>query len=245
MIDSAEDKICICSWVIKGIKGHILSEKLIEAAKRGIRIELLLRSMYRQDHLGSCYYLKKKLGEQITIHADYCNHAKAAIVDDKEAMIMSANIDSQHGLDSSVEVGFISKQPKFINSVSNFLDRLRAGCVLEFVANPTQNQAAQKYSTLNKPILAGDINLNIDRNYKGRNQQIQKLIFEMENQLIRVAKSRDNNSQKLSLFTDNMIINCEVLGKNRFKAHLIENPYATNLYFHQILPKATIEINTN
>ncbi len=243
MFDSAEENICICSWVLKGIDGHILSDKLIEAAKRGVKIEVLLRGMYRQDHLESCYYLKKKLGEQVTIFGDYCNHAKAALIDNNEAMIMTANIDSQHGLDNSVEVGFLSKDIGFVNSVSNFLDRLRAGCELEFVSNPTQNQAAQGFSTLSRPIITGNIVLDIDQKWKGRNLIVKKLMSEMKNELIRVSNSSDNNNQRIRLLTRNIIVDC-INRNNRLKAlRISETASASNMYFQQILPEATIEIN--
>ena len=243
MIGSAEENVCICSWVLKGIDGHILSDKLIEAARRGVEIEILLRGMYRQDHLESCYYFKKKLGDQVRILGDYCNHAKAALIDNKEAMIMSANIDSQHGLNNSVEVGFLSRDREFINSVSNFLGHLRAGCELEFVSNPTQNQAALGFSTLSRPIITGDIALDIDQKWKGRNLIVKKLISEMKNGLIRVSNSSNKNNQRIRLLTRNIIVDC-INRNNRLKAlRISETASASNMYFQQILPEATIEIN--
>lgn len=246
MIDAAQHKITISSWVIKGIENHLLGEKLFQSAKRGVEVEILLRGMYRRDHLESCYFLKKSLGEQISIRGDFCNHSKAVLIDNKEAMIMTANIDSQHGLDSSVEVGFLSKQPDFINSVTNFLNRLRAGCVLEFVANPKQDQAAQRYPTLSSPILTGNIILNIEQKWKGRDQRIKKLISEMSNQLIRVSNPGDKNNQRVRLLTNNIIVDCINLGENRLKAlHISETASAANLHFQQVLPETTIEINVS
>ena len=159
---------------------------------------------------------------------------------------MTANIDSQHGLDSSVEVGFLSKQSDIVKSVANFLNRLRAGCVLEFIANPTQDQAAQRFSTLSIPILTGNIILDVDQKWKGRDQRIKKLISEMSNQLIRVSNPRDKNNQRIRLLTNNMIVDCTNLGENRLKAlRISETASAANLHFQQILPKTTIEINVN
>jgi cardiolipin synthase A/B len=246
MIDNAQQKVCICSYLLRGIENDVLGEKLIQLANRGIKIEVLLRGMYRKDHLGSCYFLKKALGEQITIRGDFCNHSKAVLVDNKEAMIMTANIDYQHGLNSSVEVGFLSKHPDFINSVTNFLNRLRAGCVLEFIANPKQSHAAKNFSTLHKPIFAGDIILDIDQKWRGRDQIIKKLVSEMNNQLIRVSKLGNGNSPRVRLLTNNIKVDCIYRGENRLKSvHISENAYAANLHFQQVLPESTIEINVS
>ena len=74
MISSAEQKICMSSYVLKGMKDHLISKKLQQAANRGVKIELLVRGMSRKAHLESCYYLKKTLGDQIEIRGDFCNH---------------------------------------------------------------------------------------------------------------------------------------------------------------------------
>lgn len=244
MIDSAEQTIVISSWVLKGIKGHLLSHKLLDAAKRGVKIEILLRGMYRGDHLDSCYYLKKRLGEQVNIHGDFCNHSKAVLVDGKEAMIMSANIDSQHGLDSSVEVGFLSRETEFVKSVSVFLDRLRSGCCLEFVANPRQKHAAERFAILSKPVLTGDISIIIEQQWKDRNHIVNKLISQMNSQLVRVSKPDEQKNQKMCLLTNGIIVDCVNHGQNRLKVlRISETPQAANLRFHQILPETVIEIN--
>ena len=161
-------------------------------------------------------------------------------------MIMTANIDSQHGLDSSVEVGFLSKKSDFINSVTNFLNRLRAGCALEFITNPKQNQAAQRFPTLNSPILTGHIILDVDHNCKAKNQRIVQLISEMSNQLIRISKPEEDNSQRVRLLTNNTKVDCINLGKNRLKAlRISEIASAANMHFQQVLPETTIEIHVS
>jgi len=246
MIDTAKQKIIISSWVIKGIEKHLLGHKLLEAAKRGVEIEILLRGMYRRDHLDSCYFLKKALREQINIRGDFCNHSKAVLIDNKEAMILTANIDSQHGLDSSVEMGFLSQQPDFINSVANFLDRLRAGCGLEFIANPKQKHAAEKFPTLSKPIFTGNLTINIEQRWKNRNQIINKLISEMNNQLVRISNHEEGRNQKVRLLTNNIIVDCVNRGENSLQIlHISETTNAANLRFQQILPETTIEINVS
>jgi flagellar biosynthesis/type III secretory pathway chaperone len=246
MIDTARQKITICSYVIKGIEKHLLGCKLLEAAKRGVEIEILLRGMYRRDHLDSCYFLKKALKEQINIHGDFCNHSKAVLIDDKEAMIMSANIDSQHGLDSSVEMGFLSQQPDFINSVANFINRLRAGCCLEFIANPKQKHAAEQFSTLSKPILTGNFSITIGQRWKDRDQIVKKMISEMNNQLIRVANPEEERNHKVRLLTNTIIVDCAHNGDSRLQVlRISETAAAANARFQQILPETTIEVNVS
>ncbi|MBI9017060.1 MAG: phosphatidylserine/phosphatidylglycerophosphate/cardiolipin synthase family protein [Phycisphaerae bacterium] len=246
MIDMAEHSVCISSWVIKGIKGHLLAQKLVQATERGVEIEILLRGMYRSDHLESCYFLKQSLGKQIKILGDFCNHSKAALVDNKQAMLMSANIDSQHGLNSSVEVGFLSTNPDFVESVSNYLNRLRAGCVLEFIANPTQNHAAQNHATLYKPVIKDDFMLNVEQKWKGRDQKVNKLLTEMKSQLIRVSSPRGKNGQEMSLYTNNMIIDCvRQDAKSLNVLRINETPRAASLHFRHILSKVKIKINVS
>jgi len=244
MIDTAKETITISSWVIKGIEKHVLGEKLLQSAKRGVEIEILVRGMYRRDHLESCHFLKQAVGKEITIRGDFCNHSKAALIDNKWAMLMSANIDSQHGLDSSVEVGFESKQSGFVDSVANFLNRLRAGCVLEYVANPTQSDASRRFATLSKPILVGDITIDIEQAWMRRGQIIEKLISEMKSQLIRVSSDGGKSDPKVSLLTDNIKVDCINRGNNVLKVLNIRKSTATeNMRFQQILPETIIEVN--
>jgi len=246
MIDAARKRIIISSWVIKGIEKHVFGDKLIETAKRGVEIELLLRGMYRRDHLDSCYFLKKKLGEQIRISGDFTNHSKAILTDESEAMVLTANIDSQHGLDFSVEIGFLSKVPDFVNSVGNFLDRLRAGCCLEYVANPKQKYAAEKYSSWDKPVITSDLVIDVGQQWKSKSQSVRKMISEMNDQLIRVSLPEENTKHRLRLLTNNMIVDCANYGNNRLKLlHIDETAAASNLRFQQILPEMTIQIDVS
>ena len=139
----------------------------------------------------------------------------------------------------------MSRDSNFINSVSHFLDRLRAGCVLEFVANPKQGQAAGRFSTLYKPILSGDdITLNIRQNWKNRHKVINKLISDTKNQLVKISSYKQNGKKKCHLFTDNVIVEFVKKDENQLNVlHIREDPYAANLHFKQLLPKSTITIN--
>lgn len=242
MIDSAEKEIKISTYVLKGMTDHIISRKLLKAAERDVKIELLVRGMTRKDHLESCYHLKQSIGENIDIRADFYNHSKALVVDDKEAMILSANLDAQHGLDSSVEVGFMSKNIEFVNSVSNFLDRLKAGCRLELVCDPSQSQIAEDFSTIHEPIITGDdITINVRKNQQNH---IKKLIEELTNKLVKITDLNQGGNQKYRLFTDSITVDFSKNGQNQLFADNIRRDLNTeHLHFKQVLPKSTITIN--
>jgi phosphatidylserine/phosphatidylglycerophosphate/cardiolipin synthase-like enzyme len=246
MIDTADHKLRISSYVFKGLSGHLVSRKLQQAAKRDVEIEVFVRGMSRRDHLDSCYHLKKTLGDQIRIYGDFYNHSKSVVVDDKQAMILTANLDSQHGLDSSVEVGFVSSDFEFVTSVSRFLDRLRAECVLEFIANPRQSQAGERFSTLHNPVLAQKENLtiNINHYWKNRNKVVDKLITTMQRQIIKISGNQQNGRKNHHLSTDDIIVEFIHNGDGRLNVQrVIETPEAANLRYKQILTKSVITIN--
>ncbi len=164
----------------------------------------------------------------------------------KNLKYLNDNIDSQHGLDSSVEVGFLSRETEFVKSVSGFLNRLRLGCCLEFVTNPRQKHAAERYAILRKTALAGDISIIIEQQWKDRNHIVNKLISQMNSQLVRVSKPDEQKNQKMCLLTNDIIVDCVNHGQNRLKVLRInETPQAANLRFHQILPETVIEINVS
>ena len=246
MIESAQKSVCISSYILKGVENHRIGERLIQAAKRGVNIEFLLRGVYRKDHLASCLFLTKELKDRVVIRGDFGNHSKALLVDNKQAMLMSANIDAQHGLDSSVEVGYMSTRPSFVKSVAGFLDRLRSICGLEFIANPKQHDAALGFPTLAKPILSGDLIINADTKWENRDRQINRMISAMKTQLIRVAQPIESQPSKICLLTDTMHADCERKGQKTLSLKNInETPAAVNIRFQQILHEARIEIRVS
>jgi len=202
--------------------------------------------VYRKDHLASCLFLTKELKDRVVIRGDFGNHSKALLVDNKQAMLMSANIDAQHGLDSSVEVGYMSTRPSFVKSVAGFLDRLRSICGLEFIANPKQHDAALRFPTLAKPILSGDLIINADTKWENRDRQINRMISAMKTQLIRVAQPIESQPSKICLLTDTMHADCERKGQKTLSLKNInETPAAVNIRFQQILHEARIEIRVS
>ena len=247
MINRATRKIYISSWVIKGIADHVLGRTLDAAAKRGVEIKMLVRGIYRSDHRQSCYNLKKVLGGQVTILGDYNNHSKAVVVDQTEAMIMTANLDAQHGLDSGIEIAFLSRKPEFVKAVSAFLDRLHEGAELEFVINPTQAQAAEEAWVRNKPISWKDIHLQIDRKHRIMPEKVNKFIDASKKQLIKVSIDTTKGKSLIHLITNNLILDC-TMDKPGWLTVLDINDdlrAASRAKFDCFLPRATITITAD
>jgi hypothetical protein len=241
MIDNAIHKVHISSWVIKNIDKHVLGETLKAAAKRGVEIKILVRGIYRSDHRQSCYYLKKTLGDQLTILGDYNNHSKAVVVDQAEAMVMTANLDAEHGLDSGIEMGFLSRKSAFIKAVSTFLNRLEECAKLEFVVNPTQAQAAKRAWIKGKTISWKDIHIQFGRKYK---IEPQKLANALKTQLVKVATDNTGGKSLMHLITNNLILDCIVDKPGWLTVSDIKDDFraASRARFDCFLPRATITI---
>jgi len=247
MINSAARTVVISSWVIKGIDGHALVETLEAAAKRDVNIKIIVRGIYRSDHRQSCYYLKKTLGDSLTILGDYNNHSKAVVVDMTEAMVLTANLDSQHGLDAGIEIAFLSKKPVFIKAVSTFLDRLEECAELEFVCDPTQAQAGERYWARGKPITWKDIHIRFDKNYRITSQTLQKLLDALKTQLVKVATDKESDRRLMQLITNNLILDCTVNNAGQLTVLNIKaDPWAaSHARFGSFLPKSTITITAD
>lgn len=247
MMERATQKIDISSWVIKRIDGHILGETLNAAAERGVEIKILVRGISRSDHRQSCYYLKRALGNRVTILGDYNNHSKAVVVDQAEAMVMTANLDAQHGLDSGIEIAFLSTKMEFVKAVSTFLDRLHKGADLEFVINPTQVQAAEKAWVRDKPISWKDIYLKIDRKYRIMPEKVNKFIDASKKQLIKVSIDTGKNKSLIQLITNNLILYCTIDKPGWLTVlNIKDDPQAASrAKFGSFLPRATITIITD
>ncbi len=145
MLHQAQRRVSLSTWVVKGIDQHEIGQALRQTAERGVNIELLARGMNRRDDLRQqCYWLSHAAGSNLTIRGDFWNHSKAVVVDDRDALILTANLDAQHGLDAGVEVGFRSHDPEFVTAVSKFLDRLHGEAAFRFVCDPTQAEVSRE-----------------------------------------------------------------------------------------------------
>jgi hypothetical protein len=105
LIRNAKSYLYISTYSI--VKLENLKEFITEiknARNRGVTIYVFCRGMnYRFDHLNGCNSLSK-LG--CLIFADFYNHSKG-IINEKNGLIFTANIDGAHGLKNGFEVGYI------------------------------------------------------------------------------------------------------------------------------------------
>lgn len=207
MVRRARKSVSLSTWVIKGMDNHELGDAIREASTRGIQFQILVRGMnWRDDHRKQCYVLARELGRNGVILGDYWNHSKAVVVDSAEAMVMTANMDAQHGLDRGVEVGFYSGQPSFVSAVSKFLERVSTEAAFEFVPNPTQATMAERYGRQRGQRLEGTIRIQI----KPRGKNIARLVRQWcdaaRNQLVRVSRWQEKGREELVLRTDELTI---------------------------------------
>jgi phosphatidylserine/phosphatidylglycerophosphate/cardiolipin synthase-like enzyme len=210
MLRDAKRKVTLSSWVVKGMDGHVFGDALRDAAARGVELRLLVRGMNKRDDLrDQCYRLKKVTGNRLHIVGDYWNHSKAIVVDDREAMLMTANLDAQHGLDSGVEVGFWSSSPTFVSAVDRFLDRLFNEAAFVFDTDLPQATVAHRYGKQKEPRLAGPLRLRIDSRSSYKNDaQMRRWCQELEQQLVRVARHRHDGRDQILILTDSTAAYC-------------------------------------
>ncbi|MCK5230527.1 MAG: phospholipase D family protein [Desulfobulbaceae bacterium] len=101
-IEHAKQRIFLASYSFTSMQENskLLLERLIDAANRGVKIELFLR--VRTQDLSD---LSPLLQVGVQVRGNLENHAKYVIVDNDFAALFTANFDGKHGLTSGVEVG--------------------------------------------------------------------------------------------------------------------------------------------
>lgn len=211
MIDQAQSHIRISSMFIEGLEKHVLGKALCAAAKRGVEMEVILRRTHKPERLQSCYSLKEAMGERLTILGDRYNHSKAVLIDNRHAMVMTANLDATHGLDSGVEVAFQSGDKHFTKAVAAFLDRLQAQAHLEFIANPTQAQAASRWPGPTATGFTPQLQMEIDSVVKSTSGEraIEDFVAALRTGLVYVTDGTQPDEQsQLLLATDALVAHC-------------------------------------
>lgn len=105
-IHGAKRDLTLASFSLDGLtaKPEWVIEPLEGAARRGININLLVRSRMFYEHVRQVEILAD-MG--VTIYGDSLNHAKAIIADETRGAIFSANFDLQRGLLDGVEAGLL------------------------------------------------------------------------------------------------------------------------------------------
>ena len=246
MVRKARKSVSLSTWVMKGMDIHELGDAIRKASSRGIRFQILVRGMnWRDDHRQQCYLLARELGRNGVILGDYWNHSKAVVADSNEAMLMTANMDAQHGLDHGIEVGFYSRQPSFVGAVNTFLDRLANDAAFEFVPNPTQGMMAERYGRQRGERLEGMIRIRVQPRGKDIAKLVRKWCDAARHQLVRVAKRQKKGREELVLCTDQMTIHAHPGDGGELVAYFInDQPSAEELdYFDSYLGKGTILCN--
>jgi hypothetical protein len=204
-VGKARESVSLSTWVMKGMDGHELGDAIRKASSRGIRFQIIVRGMnWRDDHRRQCYLLARELGPNGVILGDYWNHSKAVVVDSEEAMVMTANMDAQHGLDCGVEVGFYSRQPSFVGAVNTFLDRLSNEAAFEFVSNPTQAMMADRYGRQSGKRFGGETRLRVQSNGRPITGLARRWCDAAACELVRIAKRRIRDREELLLLTNRM-----------------------------------------
>lgn len=94
----------------KGTKA--LEDDILKAVKRGVDVQLYLRSQTR-----NLSHISKLAKAGVHVRADRINHAKYAITDERVASLFSANLDGNHGLTSGCETGIRLTNGKEVEEV--------------------------------------------------------------------------------------------------------------------------------
>lgn len=231
MVRKVRKSVSLSTWVMKGMDTHELGDAIRKAASRGIRFQILVRGMnWRDDHRQQCYLLARELGPNGIILGDYWNHSKAVVVDSDEAMVMTANMDAQHGLDHGVEVGFHSRQPAFVGAVNTFLDRLSNEAAFEFVPNPTQAIMAERYGRQRGQRMGGAIRIRFQPKGGNITRLVRQWCDAASRELVRVAKRQGKGRDEILLLTNRMSIHSRPEGPDTLVAHYInDKPLAEDL----------------
>ena len=223
MVHTARERLSLSTWVIKGMDTHELGKTLRLAAARGVRCQIVVRGMnWREDHRRQCYLLSRALGSQLTILGDYWNHSKAVVADNGEALVLTGNLDAQHGLDGGVEVGFYSRESSFVTAVSAFLDRLANDAAFEFVADPTQATVANRYGKNRGQLWGGAIHIRFQP--AGANiNMVRRWCDAARKELVRVSSRQSKERKELILLTNEMAIYGIASGEGNITAHDIRD----------------------
>ena len=242
MVQGAKHNLCISTWVIKGMDNHRLGEAICDAADRGVRIDILVRGMnHRDDHRTQCYRLAKAISNQGRILGDYYNHSKAVIADSQEAMVLSANMDAQHGLDDGVEVGFYSSQARFIEAVEVYFDRLTSEAAFEMAYDLTQAQVAERYKNSPDPRFNNDVRITLNGQQSGNGRRIKQWLTAAQSELVKVARNR-KQKYEFTLSVDSLSLTGQLSKENVFRVSRFDNDTrrVQSARFDSYLPRTSL-----
>ncbi len=113
MIEKAETSISISAWTIDS--KHPIARQLIKKASEGVKVTLFTR-----PHNTNKEFISELISNGGTVYCHELLHAKSLIVDNKQGLIMTANI-SKLGLDEGFETAVIlsKEQVTLLNEIHN------------------------------------------------------------------------------------------------------------------------------
>lgn len=228
IIDAANEFIFISSYSVVGLaKLPEFTDAISRAVLRGVKINIFCRAMNnRLDHLEGCRFLSK-LG--CLIYGDFYNHSKG-IINEKKAMIFTANIDGNYGLKNGFEVAYVLND----NQRSEFLlfhQELIKNCLFNFTEEPLRKEFFEYIAfyemkkSINSVSTENEIEIIIKNNLK-------QYFIDFSNALMFIVIFRAQNSKKSFLISiDDNFFNI-VMTKNKItvlsKSRAI---YNTEKYF--------------
>lgn len=105
-----------------------LEDALRRAVERGVKVSIIIPELSDVflTRITNKYFLKKLSAYGVEIHLlSYMNHAKTILVDDKEAMVGSGNIDNL-SLGRNSEIGVFFSEPEPVAELKEILEKWRA-----------------------------------------------------------------------------------------------------------------------
>jgi len=140
VIDRAQQELLLATFGLRGLTGEpaLLHDRIAAAVERGVKVTLLCRARNNlADHRNEAVALSA-LGVRVV--GDSLTHAKGVIADSRYGAVFSANLDSEHGLTSGVEVGVRLDGSPALAEAERYLRHAIDHADLEFVLSPTQAQ---------------------------------------------------------------------------------------------------------
>jgi phosphatidylserine/phosphatidylglycerophosphate/cardiolipin synthase-like enzyme len=180
LIEESKEFVYLSTYSIVQLKKL---KEFLEAVKgaraRDVKVRIFSRGMnYRSDHLEGCQELFE-IGCEI--YGDLYNHSKG-VINEKEGILFTANIDGNHGLKSGFEVGVIlteGQRKEFLR----FHIHLIENSFYRFLRKVSYDQFNATYSTYEKlkrirpPKISEKLTIILPSPGPGKKDFIGRLIF--------------------------------------------------------------------
>jgi phosphatidylserine/phosphatidylglycerophosphate/cardiolipin synthase-like enzyme len=231
LIRKARSRILIHSTFIDAERFRAVLPDLHDAAKRGVRIDILWGKSDRSTDIGAMHQVVAKcremligddVRERITIHSFSTNsHAKILIVDNERGK-MIAVLGSCNWLSSgfnSTEASVRLDDPAIVSQIVGHLGKMAAGPSMEWTSFAT-DLAVQATNLRSAP--AGSSGISVDA----------RLVFGFEHSYF-VRKARDEAKSRIVITSHRFSHNAETLVLRPTKAAVKEKDVNVKLYYGQ------------